>query len=66
MNKLMKIMLAILGAFNVVFNVASPLLLCVLWVNAFPTNQLGSILFYTIGITSTVFRSFKFWINQDE
>lgn len=65
MNKISTISLSILGAVDVVVNVATPILLALFWVKLFGLNDMGSYLMYGIGLVATIFRGIKFWIKKE-
>lgn len=65
MNKILKIIIAIAGAFEVIFDIISPILLIILWQTYFPSDSIGAYILYSIGFITTIFRSSKFIINMN-
>jgi len=59
MNKKLKIFLAILGGFDVIFYIISPILLVSLYIAFFTVNNFVEIVLYTTGFLSTLFRGIK-------
>jgi len=65
MNKLITIILAILGAMNIVFNMFLPIAIILMWIKVLGTSGMGFYLILIIGISTTIFRGIKVWINQE-
>jgi len=63
MNYLVKSMVAILGACNVVFDFATPILLSLLLVNVAILSPFNKWLLLMIGILATTFRGIKYWLK---
>lgn len=59
MNKIIKILLAILGAIDVVATILTPILLVLVFVKVFGFNGWGSYLLYGVGLVSGIFRGIK-------
>jgi hypothetical protein len=59
MNKFKKVLLAILGAIDVVASILTPILLVLVFVKVFGFNSFGSYLLYTVGILSGFYKSIK-------
>jgi len=59
MNKLSKILIAILGAIDVVASILTPILLVLVFVKVFGFNGWGSYLLYGVGLVSGIFKAIK-------
>jgi len=59
MNKLKKILLAVLAGIDVVFYFITPILLSMVWVKLFGFNNYGDYVIYIIGLFSCLFRGIK-------
>lgn len=65
MNKLLKILLAILGGVEVVFYMVTPILIAVIWVTLFSFESLGNYVVYITGLLASVFRGIKIgWLKK--
>jgi hypothetical protein len=63
MNKVVKILLALIGGLESVFSMVSPILLVTLWINFYPSNR--DFLFLTLGLTASIFRAIKIgWLKE--
>lgn len=63
--KIPKIIIAILGGIDAVFNMILPILVCALWVKYWQMEGFMSNFFYTIGFLTTLFRGFRIgWMTQ--
>ena len=51
--------LAILGGINVIIDVATPIVLVLMWQRIFGLANFGAYLFYTMGLLASVFRGIK-------
>jgi len=58
MNKLTKIIIAILAGVDVTINIFTPILLSTIWINLFGFNT-GSYFIFVIGLLATLFRAIK-------
>ena len=64
MNKIIKIMLSILGGIEITLTIFTPIILATLWINISGFN-LGSYFIYGIGFLSTLFRAIKIgWMKK--
>ena len=59
MNKLLKILLAILAGIDITIYLFTPILISTLWINIFGLNNFGSYLISILGLLSTLFRAIK-------
>ena len=66
MNKFIKIILAILGGVEVIFQIVSPILLVTLWVAVIGLTDWTSYFFYGIGFTSSLYRAIKIGFMKQE
>lgn len=67
MNKFVKVLLAILAAVERTFFIASPILVCILWVSLIGREDWSSPLFYLVGSLASIFRAIKVgWIRKNE
>ena len=65
MNKLIKIMLSIMGGVDVLFYTITPILIAVIWTNLFGINDIGAYVMYAAGLISSVFRGIKVgWLKK--
>lgn len=62
MKKGLVILLAIVGAVDVVFTVAVPTLIVLLWINFFGWRGIYSYLFVLMAVIATLFRAIKIGI----
>jgi len=67
MNKFNKILLAILGAIDVVMYMVTPIFLAVLWYSVVEVIDWKIYFFFTLGLFATLFRAIKigFMKNND-
>lgn len=67
MNKIMKILLAILGAVSVVFNMFMPIAVALMSIKFFGFNGIYSILLLMFGICSSLYKAINVgFLRQDE
>jgi len=59
MNKLITIILAVLGGINVTINMFTPIILAVLWIRVAGLNNWTSYLFFGLGLFATLFRAIQ-------
>jgi len=59
MNKLIKILLAILAGVEVTFYLFTPILISTLWMSVFSIEAIGSKLIFGLGLLATLFRAIK-------
>jgi len=59
MNKLIKILLAILAGLEVTFYLFTPILISTLWMSVFGIENIGSKLIFGLGLLATLFRAIK-------
>lgn len=65
MNKLLKILIAILGGIETTFYIFTPISLAALWIIVSGLNNWTSYFFYGIGLTSTLFRAIRIgWFKK--
>jgi hypothetical protein len=65
MNKLTKITLAVLGGFEAVYNIFSPLLLCTLAVLLVEVQGVSSTFILILGLVASIFRAIKIgWLKE--
>ena len=64
MNKFMKFIVAVFGAFNVVFNLFVPFIVALVFVKAYELGSYNSTIVFSIAIASTIYRVIKFWIGE--
>jgi len=65
MNKKFKIIYAILGGVNMVFNLVTPLFLSLLIINNMDLVQTNQIILIIVAILATAYRSLSLWTNLD-
>ena len=66
MNKIIKIILAILGGIDVTFSIFSPIIIAALWVKVSTLSDWTEYFFYGVGLFSTLFRAIKVgWLKND-
>ena len=66
MNKLIKIILSILGGMNVLLDVITPLIISLLWIKIFTTTGFGFYLIYIIGFCASSFRGIKYILKIND
>ena len=59
MNKILKLLVIILGGIETTFYIFTPIILAALWVSFSGLNDWTSYFFYGIGLLSTMFRAIK-------
>ena len=59
MNKIMKIILSVLGGIDTTIYMFTPIIITVLWVTVNGLNSYGSYFFYGLGLLATIFRAIK-------
>jgi len=59
MNKLNKVLLAILAGIETTFYMFTPIIVATLWNGVFGLDSAGSYLIYGLGLFSTLFRAIK-------
>ena len=59
MNKLNKILIAILGGVEAVFSIASPILLALLWIRYSSLESISAWFLLSAGIIASVFRAIR-------
>ena len=65
MNKLLKILLAILGGIETVFYMVTPILIALIWVTLFSLESWGDYIVYITGLLASVFRGIKIgWLKK--
>ncbi len=64
MNKLLKIIIAILGAVDIMFSIFIPIAVALLLVNNGKMSNINSTLVLIIGLISSFYRAVKFWIIE--
>jgi len=65
MNKQTKITLAVLGGFEAVYNIFSPLLLCTLAVLLVEVQGVSSTFILILGLVASIFRAIKIgWLKE--
>ncbi len=65
MNKLLKILIAVLAGIEVVFYMITPILISLIWVNISSFNSLGTYAMYSAGLLASVFRGIKIgWLKK--
>jgi len=64
MNKLMKVLLSILGAIDVIFTIATPMIIAAIWISITGLDTWNSYFFYGVGLLSTIFRAIKIWWRE--
>lgn len=65
MKNITKALLATLGATNVVFYIATPILIAILWSNI-SVSSWGNYVIYSVAIVASIFRSIKVGWMPDE
>ena len=65
MNKLLTILLAILGGINVVIYMFTPIILSVLWIRVAGLNTWTTYLFFGLGLFATLFRAIQVGFLKD-
>ena len=58
MNNLLKALLSLLGGFNVIFSILSPIALVIILVQFYSMKNLG-ILLYIVGLCATIYRAIE-------
>ena len=64
MNKILKIIIAILGGIDVVFNIFIPISLILILVSLVDLSNFNFWVLISIGFLSTIYRVIKFWIIE--
>ena len=64
MNKLLKSIVATLGAVDVMFSIFIPISISLLLINLGTLDNLNAGLVMTLGILSSFYRTIKFWIFE--
>ena len=64
MNKLLKSIIAILGAVDVMFSIFIPIAVSLLLINLGTLNNVNAGLVMVLGILSSFYRAIKFWIFE--
>ncbi len=64
MNKFLKIIIATLGAVDIMFSIFIPIAVALLLVNNGNMSNVNSTLVLTIGLISSFYRAVKFWIIE--
>ncbi len=65
MKTITKSLLAIIGATDVVFYMATPILLAIIWASL-SSDSWGNYIIYLVAIVSTIFRSIKIgWLKNE-
>lgn len=59
MKTLKKVLLAILGACDVVIYIITPIILLALWINVFGLRGIGFYILFGVGLLATIFRGIK-------
>jgi len=59
MNKLLTIILAILGGINVTISIFTPIILSTLWIRVAGLNSWTAYLFFGLGLLATLFRAIQ-------
>lgn len=59
MNKILKVLLAVVGGIDVVVSMFMPIIVATLWINLFGLVDWRSYLIFILGLFSTLFRSIK-------
>jgi len=59
MNKLLTIILAVLGGINVTINIFTPIILAALWIRVAGLELWTSYLFFGLGLFATLFRAIQ-------
>ena len=66
MNKLIKILLSILAGIDVTINIFTPIILVAIWVSLAGTDNWLDLLFYGLGLLSTIWRAIKIgWLKNE-
>ena len=63
MNKVFVILLAFLGAINIVIDVIIPILLVLIWQKVFGITTNGAYVLYGMAMLASVFRGIKVWMK---
>jgi len=63
MNKLTKTIVAILGGVNVMFSVATPILIALLILSSTALNPSNQWIIMVVAILSSTYRAIKLWIQ---
>ena len=65
MNKLVKIILAILGGVETVFYIVTPILIALIWSNLFSLESWSNYVVYISGLLASLFRGIKIgWLKK--
>ncbi len=65
MNKFLKVLVAILGAIDVTFNLFIPIAIALLIINIVNLTNFNSGLLITLGISSSFYRAIKFMVVEN-
>jgi hypothetical protein len=66
MNKVTKILLAIIGGIDVTFSMFLPIIVAALWIDLNGFNNWTSYLVFGVGLFSTLFRAIKIgWLKNE-
>ena len=65
MNKFLKVLVAILGAIDVTFNLFIPIAIALLIINIVNLTNFNSGLLITLGISSSLYRAIKFMVVEN-
>lgn len=63
MNKFFKILIAVLGAVNVAFNIFVPVAMALVLISVFELTYINIVLIMIIGILSTIYRAVEEFIR---
>lgn len=63
MNKFLKIIIAILGGVNVVFNIFVPIAIALMLIIFFQLNPFNIMLIMVVGILATIYRAIEVFIK---
>ncbi len=63
MNKFFKILIAVLGAVNVAFNIFVPVAMALVLISVFELTYINIVLIMIIGILSTIYRAVEGFIR---
>lgn len=65
MNKIIKVVLAIIGACSVVMDILTPLAIALLWNLLFNLSDISSTIIVIVGGLAAIFRAIKVgWLNE--
>jgi len=63
MNKFLKILVAILGGVNTVFNIFVPIAVALISISFFDLTSFSNVLIMLVGILSTIYRAVEVFIK---